>query len=212
MYEECYDLNEEERQEVARFLAAWERNGRRHFDAANNPAEYLITSTHGFLVGDDGCVYRMVEPGTPKMYDESGHPQGSPHRCRCIEMWNGHWRKVLDPATGKPAYAKCIIWVPMESHVNKYVGLSHIAWYRGRKQYRHPHEEPHRPTKREVDAMEGQLAERHTMILARMEQEGLDTKGSEEPPSPAVSDAPLPKPPKRRSNKRKKPVGVGDGA
>lgn len=202
MYEDSYDLETHEQTEVQQILTRWKSNGRRHQNAEGQPIAFVVLATRRFLVCENGEVWRYAAKGTPKQFDERGKEQSAPRRNPAIEMWTGHWQKVIDPATGKPTHSKCLIWVSVATTVNARPGLSHIAWYRSRKRLKHPHESPHRPSQVEIDALEGRRQATRHAVLAIMEKEGLDPEGT---PAEAPPPTNPPKAPARKRTRARKP-------
>ena len=96
-------------------------------------------------------------------------------------MWTGRWRKVMG-ADGKPTYAKQIVWVPLDDHVNGHPGISKLGWYRSEKGFSHPFDQPDAPTAEQIDELEGRRAEAEQAVYARMMVEGLAA------PDPSAGD------------------------
>ena len=169
MYEDAYDLNGSETQQVQEILAEMSLRGGRLTDAAGRPIAYRVLRGRRWMVCDKGLVWRYAPEGSPQVPGTRGGPC---RRNSAIEMWTGRWRKVLG-ADGSPTYAKQIVWVPLDDHVNGHPGISKLGWYRSEKGFSHPFDQPDAPTAEQIDQIEGRRAEAEQAVYARMVVEGL---------------------------------------
>jgi len=192
MYEEAYELTDLERQEVQELQDGLKLRGGRLTDDGGRPVPYRVLRGRRYLMCDKGLVWRFAPAGSPQV---PGQAVGVCRRNSVVEMWTGRWRRQYD-AGGSATYAKCIVWVPLDEHINGHPGVSKLGWYRSEKGFRHPHEGPAAPSAEEVAALEsrGQAAEQ--AVVARMRQEGLRVSeaplaaGKAEPAAEAAADAP----------------------
>ena len=169
MYEDAYDLNGSETQQVQEILAEMSLRGGRLTDAAGRPIAYRVLRGRRWMVCDKHLVWRYAPEGSPQV----PHTRGGPcRRNSAVEMWTGRWRKVLG-ADGKPTYAKQIVWVPLDDHVNGHPGISKLGWYRSEKGFSHPFDQPDAPTDEQIGQLEGRRAEAEQAVYARMMVEGL---------------------------------------
>jgi len=169
MYEDAYDLNGSEIQQVQEILAEMSLRGGRLTDAAGRPIAYRVLRGRRWMVCDKHLVWRYAPEGSPQV----PHARGGPcRRNSAVEMWTGRWRKVLG-ADGKPTYAKQIVWVPLDDHVNGHPGISKLGWYRSEKGFSHPFDQPDAPTDEQIGQLEGRRAEAEQAVYARMMVEGL---------------------------------------
>ncbi len=169
MYEDAYDLNGSETQQVQEILAEMSLRGGRLTNAAGRPIAYRVLRGRRWMVCDKGLVWRYAPEGSPQVPGTRG---GTQRRNSAVEMWTGRWRKVVG-ADGKPTYAKQIVWVPMDDHVNGHPGISKLGWYRSEKGFSNPFEQPEAPTAEQIDELEGRRAEAEQAVYARMMVEGL---------------------------------------
>jgi hypothetical protein len=186
MYEDAYDLNGSETQQVQEILAEMSLRGGRLTDAAGRPIAYRVLRGRRWLVCDKHLVWRYVPEGSPQVPGTRG---GACRRNSAIEMWTGRWRKVLG-ADGKPTYAKQIVWVPLDDHVNGHPGISKLGWYRSEKGFSHPFDQPDAPTAEQIDELEGRRAEAEQAVYARMMVEGLAAPKSSSGDQAARSGSP----------------------
>jgi hypothetical protein len=175
MYEEAYDLTDLERQEVQELQAGLTLRGGRLTDDGGRPIPYRVLRGRRFLMCDKGLVWQFAPAGSPQV---PGQAVGVCRRNSAVAMWTGRWRKQF-AADGSVKYAKCIVWVPLDDHINGHPGVSKLGWYRAEKGFRHPHEGPDAPSAAQIAALESRGREAEQAVLARMQQEGL-----------RVSDAP----------------------
>lgn len=173
MYEDAYDLNDSEKRQVQEILAEMSLRGGRLADAAGRPIAYRVLHGRRFLVCDKGLVWRFAAAGSPQV---PGQPAGVLRRNNAVEMWTGRWRKAVSP-DGKPTYAKCLVWVPLDDHINGHPGISKLGWYRSEKGFKHPLDGPHAPAAEEIAALEGRRQAAAGAVYARMEAEGLSVSG-----------------------------------
>jgi hypothetical protein len=169
MYEDAYGLNGSETQQVQDILAEMSLRGGRLADAAGRPIAYRVLRGRRWMVCDKGLVWRYAPEGSPQVPGVRGGPC---RRNSAVEMWTGRWRKVRI-ADGKPTYAKQIVWVPLDDHVNGHPGISKLGWYRSEKGFSHPFEQPDAPTPEQIDEIEGRRAQAEQAVYARMMVEGL---------------------------------------
>lgn len=178
------------------------------------PIPFEVVHGKRYCIDPHGRVWRYAAAGSPKSPNAPGGG-GVPRRINVVEMWSGHWRKMIDP-DGKPSYAKNLIWCSVTAGVNEHPNISHIEWYMARKGFKHPFDPPHAPTKFQLRVLERKAAETDNVIFARIdeltEQHGGDAEKVKEafgltpPPTPA----PKPRPkPKRTNKRRKKPNATG---
>ena len=164
-----------------------------------------------YCVDPRGRVWRYAAAGTPKM-PGMPHGGGVPRRVNVIEMWTGHWRKMIGP-DGIPTYAKNLIWCSVTPGVNEHPNITHIDWYTTSKGFKHPFDPPHAPTQAQLRVLERKASETDLIIYAKIgeeaEAEGLDAKELQAA-SGIENPAAQPVPPKpKRTNKRKKPNATG---
>lgn len=174
MYEDRYDLTEDERSEVRQVLAEMALRGGRLADAHGRPIPHRILRGRRFMVCPKGLVWRYAPEGSaqPGQDPRGLSPSGSPRRNSAVEMWTGKWRRALTP-DGRATHAKCLIWVPLDEHINGRQNIPKLGWYRSEKGFRHPLEAPHEPSEEQVAALESRRAMLRNDISARMRQEGL---------------------------------------
>jgi len=204
MYEDAYDLGAHELQQVQEILAEMSLRGGRLTDAAGRPIAYRVLRGRRWLVCDKGLVWRYAPEGSPQVPGTRG---GTCRRNSAVEMWTGRWRKVLG-TDGSATYAKQIVWVPLDDHVNGHPGISKLGWYRSEKGFSHPFDQPDAPTAEQIDEIEGRRAEADHAVYARMMVEGLaapePSSGGQatrsEPPSAGETSAEAAAPRKRSRN------------
>ena len=169
MYEDAYDLNGPETQQVQEILAEMSLRGGRLTDAAGRPIACRVLRGRRWMVCDKGLVWRYAPEGSPQVPGTRG---GTQRRNSAVEMWTGRWRKVIG-ADGKPTYAKQLVWVPLDDHVNGHPGISKLGWYRSEKGFSHPFDRPDAPTDEQIGQIEGRRSEAEQAVYARMMVEGL---------------------------------------
>jgi hypothetical protein len=176
MYEKAYDLTDSERREVEELLAGITLRGGRLTDDGGRPIPYRVLRGRRYLMCDKGMVWQFAPAGAPQV---PGQAVGVCRRNSAVAMWTGRWRKQY-PADGLAKYAKCIVWVPLDDHINGHPGVSKLGWYRAEKGFRHPYEGPQAPSAADIAALESRGRDAEQAVFVRMQQEGL-----------RVSDAPL---------------------
>jgi hypothetical protein len=169
MYEDRYDLSGPELQQAQEILAEMSVRGGRLTDSAGRPIAYRVLRGRRWLICDKGLIWRYAPEGSPQSPAVRGGPV---RRNSAIEMWTGRWRKVSGP-DGKVAYAKQIVWVPMDNHVNGHAGISKLGWYRTEKGFAHPFDSPEAPSPEQIAELEGLRAQADQAVYARMMVEGL---------------------------------------
>ncbi len=170
MYEDVYDLTDSERLEVREILADMSLRGGRLTGPNGRPVAFRILRGRRFLLCDKGLVWRFAPAGAPQI---PGQAAGVPRRNNAVEMWTGRWRKTRTPE-GEHTYAKSLVWVPVDDHINGHVGISKLGWYQSEKGFKHPFAEPHAPTAEEIAALDGHAKATSGAVYARMEAEGLN--------------------------------------
>jgi len=213
MYEDAYDMTESERAEVREVLADLAARGGRLTDAAGRPIPYRVLRGRRFLVCDKGMVWRFAPEGSPH---EPGKRGGTQRRYRAIEMWTGKWRKAPGP-DGEKTYAKCVVWVPLDDHVNGHSGISKLGWYRSVKGFQNPMAAPEAPSAEEIAELEGRREAVAHAVYARMQAEGLgdmsssrapaahgdrDAEDAEAPEAPNTPKAPKAAPGRKKRTRR----------
>ena len=196
MYEDAYDLNDSEAQQVQEILSDMSLRGGRLTDPAGRPIAYRVLRGRRWLVCEKGLVWRYAPEGSPHVPGARG---GSCRRNSAIEMWTGRWRKVQG-SDGAATYAKQTVWVPMDDHVNGHAGITKLGWYRSEKGFLHPLEQPDSPTPEQIDALEGRRAAADQAVYARMMVEGL-AAGEPVPDDKAAGEPSAEAPSRRRSRK-----------
>jgi hypothetical protein len=182
MYEEAYDLTDLERQEVQELQAGMKLRGGRLTDDGGRPVPYRILRGRRFLLCDKGLVWRFAAAGTPQV---PGQAVGVCRRNSAVEMWTGRWRRQ-HAAEGTATYAKCIVWVPLDEHINGHPGVSKLGWYRSEKGFRHPFEDPQAPSAEQIAALESRGQAAGLAVAVRMQQEGLRVSDAPAAGSPAA--------------------------
>ena len=177
MYEDRYDLNPAELQQAQEILSEMQLRGGRLTDSAGRPLAWRVLRGRRWLICDKGLVWRYAPEGSPQVPGLRGGPV---RRNSAVEMWTGRWRKTVDP-DGEVAYAKQIVWVPMDSHVNGHAGVSKLGWYRTEKGFAHPFDSPDAPGDEQIAELEGRRAEADRAVYARMAAEGLDAPAEKNP-------------------------------
>jgi len=183
------------------------------------PAMYEPLRGRRYCMDASGTIWRLFGEGTPKT--ANARDAGSPWRTDMIEIWTGHWRKVIGP-DGRPTYAKCLIAIPVGKGVNE--GPPPAMVRARQKGFKHPFEPPHYPSPQQIADLEGKEAETYNAILARLPEVAKATGANEadlraqmKPPvremrEPAEEPRPKRKyvrrKPKRRSNRQAAPVSV----
>jgi hypothetical protein len=146
-------------------------------------------------------VWRYAPAGSIKIADGSS---GSPRRNNAVEMWTGRWRKVK-AADGTETYAKCLIWAPLDTHINGRPGISKFAWYQSVKGFHHPLDDPQTATAEDIAAVANRARRAAGAVQARMEREGLNptvtTKTAERDPAEASAAAKPAKPANKTTRK-----------
>jgi len=179
-------------------------------DSQPFPLPFEVVYGKRYCVDPQGRIWRFAPKGSKKRPDMP-HGGGPPRRLDVIEMWTGHWRKMLNPATGEPSYAKNLIWCSVTAGVNEHPNITHIDWYTTSKGFKHPYDPPHAPTKAQLGVLERKAAETDLIIFAKIGEEakaeGWDP-GKIQAVSGLSSQPPTPTPPPakkpNRTNKRKK--------
>ncbi|HUS91407.1 MAG TPA: hypothetical protein VM695_06125 [Phycisphaerae bacterium] len=212
MYEDQFDLTDAERAEVREVLTDMAARGERLTDAAGRPIPFRPLRGRRFLVCDKGLLWRHAPEGSPQPV---GRPGAALRRNSAVEMWTGRWRKVRTP-DGRETYAKCLVWVPLDEHVNGHSGISKLAWYLSRKGFKHPHAAPHAPGDEDIAALAGRKQAAQNAVLARMQAEGLAApaeQGPPAPPAPPAAPEPAGRQPGRHHHSRHYPMkGARRGA
>jgi len=170
MYEDLYDLTDSERLQVREILADMSLRGGRLAGPDGRPVAFRVLRGRRFLVCDKGSVWRFAPAGAPQI---PGQVAGVVRRNSAVEMWTGRWRKTQTPE-GKSAYAKCLVWVSIDDHINGHPGISKLGWYQSEKGFKHPLAEPHAPVEEEIASLEGRAEATTTAVYARMQAEGLN--------------------------------------
>jgi len=169
MHEDAYDLTGSEKAEVRETLAEMSLRGGRLTTPDGRSEPFHVLRGKRFLICDKGLVWRFAPVGSQHLPGQAG---AAVRRNRAVEMWTGRWRKATTP-DGKKSFAKCLVWVPVDEHVNGHAGISKIAWYQSQKGFRHPFAEPDAPSAEEVAALEGRHRTASNAVYARMRAEGL---------------------------------------
>lgn len=148
-----------------------DRDGHLVTDAAGNPvpADYVVLRSRRFLVDAHSVLWRFFPEGSPKNPDAPDRG-GAPWRSNRVEMWTGRWREVSGP-DGSTTYAKVLSPRPIDKRINGHPGMSQIDWYRSRKGYKHPLDEPHAPSEADLGAATGvAAAEVRSRVDAELDQ------------------------------------------
>jgi len=170
MYEDVYDLTESEGLQVQEILTEMSLRGGRLTGPNGRPVAFRILRGRRFLICDKGLIWRFAPAGRPQVPGQVG---GVPRRNNAVEMWTGRWRKTRTPE-GEQTYAKCLIWVPIDDHINGHPGISKLGWYQSEKGFKHPFAEPHAPSEEEIAALDGRAKATSGAVYARMQAEGLN--------------------------------------
>jgi len=145
-------------------------------DAADRlvPTDYTVVRGGRFAVHKDGRVYRYFPKGSPK---DRRNPTagGAPRRFSGVEMWTGKWRPCVNPATGKPTYAKNLVICPVEKHVGGNEHMSGVEWAQMKRGWKHPFDLPDSPTAVETRAMDRRRANAAEAVYAKVDE--LPEKG-----------------------------------
>ena len=173
MYEDGYDLTDAEKTQVQEVLAEMSLRGGRLTDSAGRPIAYRVLRGRRFVVCDKGMVWRYAPAGAPHI---PGVASAAVRRNSVVEMWTGRWRKATTP-DGKDDYAKCLVWIPLDDHINGHPGISKLGWYRSEKGFKHPLDLPQAPTAEDLAALAARRETAAGIVAARMHAEGLNVTG-----------------------------------
>ena len=174
MYENAYDLTEPEKAHVQEALAEMSLRGGRLARPDGRPESFRILQGKRFVICDKGLLWRFAPMGSQHLPGQAG---AAVRRNSAVEMWTGRWRKATTP-DGSKTYAKCLVWVSIDEHVNGHAGISKLGWYQSEKGFKHPLAEPHAPSDKEVAALEGRHRAATDAVYARMQAEGLNVPGA----------------------------------
>jgi len=197
MYEDRYDLSPAEAQQTQEILSEMQLRGGRLTDSTGRPLAFRVLRGRRWLICEKGLIWRYAPAGSPQVPGLRGGPV---RRNSAVEMWTGRWRRVVGP-DGEATYAKQIVWVPMDHHINGHAGVSKLGWYRTEKSFAHPFDEPAAPSDEQIAELEGRRAEADRAVYARMVAEGLATDEPTVPAGSADESGDEPAPRRDRSGK-----------
>lgn len=158
------------------------------------PMMLFVLRSRRYAVDKRGLVWRFAPEGSPKVLDR----KSTPRRNNCIEMWTGRWRACT--VDGKETYRKIMRMRPIDARINGLLIKDPIIHYMEAKGYKHPFDEPHEPTEKQIREMKGIREVSRTEVLARTEKE-LTKAATTPEQKEAVAEVLADIKPKDRSNR-----------
>ena len=218
MYEDSYKLTKPELDSYAELCSIVEQT--KSFPHPKNPDKkrwcFGIVRGGRFLVDTKKRVWKLTLVGRPK----APGLKGAPRRNSVVEVWTGHWRRVQCD-DGEFRYAKQIINVCIDDHVGRRATMDQITFGEVQRGWKHPHDKPDKPTRKQIGEMEDRRLEQQDAIFARLDQmaelpnaeavkQAVLNEEKVAVPSPeAPAPKPRPKPRTQRTNRRRKAAANG---